>query len=110
MLRVDQLPAAYEMLRTFPTFRRLPSSDGVTFQLSDDRATFGRLYVDPSPVVIISRVKHRHAISWLMTLAHEMVHLRLAVDRSRSWDGHGAEFKRHAERVCRSFGWDSEVF
>lgn len=91
MLRVEQLPPAYELLRTFPTFRRLPPADTVGFQLSDDRTVFGKLYIEPRPLIIISRRKHRHVVSWLMTMAHEMVHFRLAVDAVRTWDSHGDE-------------------
>lgn len=109
MLRVEQLPPAYELLRTLPTLRRLPHADKVRFEVGLDRDVFGKAYASP-PFIIVSARKHKHMASWLMTLAHEMVHLRLHIDRVPSWDGHGVEFRRHAERICSAFGWDSEVF
>lgn len=110
MLRVDQLPPAYELLRTLPTLRRLPHSDVVRFEVSLDRDVYGKVYPGDEPHIIISGRRHRHVASWLMTLAHEMVHLRLSFDRVPAWDGHGTDFRRHAERICVAFGWDSEVF
>jgi hypothetical protein len=109
MLRVDQLPPAYELLRTLPTLRRLPHADAVRFEVSLDRDVFGKVYCAP-PHVIISGRKHKHVSSWLMTLAHEMVHMRLHADDVPTWDSHGPEFRKHAERICAAFGWDSEVF
>lgn len=110
MLRVEQLPPAYELLRTLPTLRRLPHADEVRFEVGLALDCYGKVYPGDEPHIILSARKHRHVASWLMTLAHEMVHLRLAIDRVPSWDGHGAEFRRHAERICGAFGWDSEVF
>jgi hypothetical protein len=110
MLRVEQLPPAYELLRTLPTLRRLPHADAVLFEVGVDRDVFGKVYPGPEPRIIISARRHRHVGSWLMTLAHEMVHMRLYGDSVPTWDAHGEEFRRHAERICGAFGWDSEVF
>lgn len=109
MLRVDQLPPAYELLRTLPTLRRLPHADDVRFEVNIDRHVFGKVYPDV-PSILLSARRHRHVGSWLMTLAHEMTHFRLYLDRAPNWDAHNDDFRRHATRICHSFGWDAEVF
>lgn len=116
------LRGAYTMLRGMPPFSSwsLPEPDAVDFRTIRNKDRFGH-YVggtkDPSIQEIgVNPSKHKTLNGLLETVAHEMIHMKLAVTAHRtglhpnSTRGHGPAFQRLAKQVCSRYGWDLEAF
>jgi hypothetical protein len=109
------LEAGYELLLTTLPFRRwkMPAVDEIHFYAKTidkpgTHGTQGQYWFDgKSHHLQVNPARHFTLASMLMTLAHEMVHLRVGeLDRG----AHGAEFHRLADQVCRHHGFDRGQF
>ena len=112
-LTPDMLHGAYEYLRTTPPFKgwRLPDADEVEFNITTSKDTMGshQTYTaDNSHIVSVSGTLVGHSLTLLVTVAHEMVHMRQWRLRKRC--DHGPEFVRLAARVCKYHGFDPRGF
>ena len=107
------LEQIYELLRVTPPFKRwkLPEPDTLEFRtikLPDDN--HGEMWkrANGSLCLTVNPLRHKTLASATMTLAHEMVHLRLEAFKSR--EDHGPRFHKLADQVCRAHGFDRGQF
>lgn len=107
------LRSAYAHLRTLRPFSRwnLPPADKVKFALhiGHDHAQYTNLTI---PYIEVNRDTHTTHQQILMSVAHEMCHLRqdLLGRLPFSKNPHNAQFRRMARTICHEFGWDVQVF
>jgi hypothetical protein len=113
---VDVTPAhvaaAYALLRSLPPFSswNLPA-EGVTFDTSAAPHEYGDyLFEGGTHRLRISRARHTHIYTILCTLAHEMCHMKLAVDGEKTWNRHGKHWRSRANEVCTALGFDPGEF
>ena len=109
----ERLAAVYEMLRAWPPFSRwnLPHASEVRFHVIRSKATFGRWWIEGDRHhVEISEKLHGTMIGLVMTMAHEMIHMRQRIARTETKAEHNAEFHRIAKRVCAIHGFDYGPF
>lgn len=105
----------YEMLCLTKPFTRwkMPSSDDVEFHATTIKdACQGEYYfrTDARRHVIRINPKRHHTLhSQIMTMAHEMVHLRERMLSTKA-KGHGFLFQRLSDQVCRHHGFDRGQF
>jgi len=116
-LTPDMVAAVYECLRQFPPFSRwkLPPADEVEFRVSNQRNTMGeytRYVRTREHIVIVSSLTVGHFATLASVVAHEMVHLKQAIDKTESKriGVHNVEFHRLAKQVCKIHGWDYKAF
>src|ERR1700674_4384641 len=106
------LEASYELLRTTLPFRRwkLPHADEIEFHVR--YLTHRGDCVDLGEVNLIrlSDKRHHTLPEVLITMAHEMCHVRQNIERPNDDAHHGAYFKKCAKQVCRHHGWDYKTF
>lgn len=111
-LTPEMLEAAYELLRATPPFRgwRLPAGDDVEFHVTRHVDIHGDC-VDAghAHVIRISERKHSTIQALLVTMAHEMCHMRQDIKAPHEGE-HGKIFKQLAQRVCRYHGFDLKAF
>ena len=100
---------AWEFFRVTPPFNRwnLPHADEVKFRVTQHRDRSGQYHYSDG-TIDISNAKHGHTNSFIVTMAHEMVHYHLARKGVRT--DHGAEFQRCAAMVCKHHGFDPQAF
>jgi len=109
------LSACYAHLRGLRPFSRwrLPEPEEVHFALhsGEDHATY-QVTEDGSHIIKLNSLTHTTHSQIMMSVAHEMIHMRqeLAGRLPFKNDGHNAEFRRLAWKVCKEFGWDAQVF
>lgn len=109
----ERLAAVYEMLRSWPPFSRwkLPHSSEVKFHVIRSKTDFGRWWIDGDRHhVEISEKLHGAMLGLVMTMAHEMIHMRQRIARTETRAEHNAEFHRLAKRVCAIHGFDYGPF
>lgn len=113
------LEAAYDFLRTTPPFLRwrLPESDDVVFRVLNSNKDFGAYhYQDGAHTIDCSCKMVGHTETLMSLMAHEMIHLRLALTGQEYKNIkakptiHNAAFKRYAAQVCRYHGFDPKAF
>jgi hypothetical protein len=111
-LTPEMLEAAYEFLRTSEPFRRwkLPHADDIAFRITRHADRFGEFEAGDPPAISVSDRIVGHTQTLLMTLAHEMIHLRHHRLGARNDVEHGTRFRRDAAHVCRHHGWDAKAF
>lgn len=105
------LESTYDMLRLTRPFKgwRLPPGDEVVFHVSAETTPQGlHWYDDTGHNIRLSARKHKYLHSAIMTLAHEMCHIRQRIVGDRS--DHGAVFARMADQVCKHHGFDRGQF
>lgn len=110
-LSAQRLAAIYECLRAFPPFNRwaLPPASDVKFVVTRHVDQFGDHFtLRDTHHVRVSSAKSGHFETVVITVAHEMVHMRQA--RIGIKVNHGNFFKRQARSICRRFGWDEKAF
>jgi len=107
------LEASYELLRTTLPFRRwkLPHAGEIEFKVlrlphRGDTASWG----DDLHEICLSTKWHPILSELLLTMAHEMCHVRQYMERPNDRAHHGAYFKKCARQVCRHHGWDYKTF
>lgn len=111
-LTPEMMAQTYELLRATPPFRgwKLPAADDVEFHVTRHTDRHGDC-VDAGHAHVIrcSANKHGSLASLIITMAHEMCHVRQSKLAPRERD-HGTAFKRMARSVCRIHGFDPKVF
>ena len=112
-LTPEMLEAAYELLRTTPPFKRwrLPPAEEVEFHVTKHLDLRGDC-VDAghAHVIRISGNCHGSLQKLLETMAHEMCHVRQAINDPDDRAHHGSVFKKYAAQVCRVHGFDPKAF
>lgn len=109
----ELMEAAYELLRVSLPFRRwkLPHPDEIAFHVTRHGDRFADAFYENGRWTIrVSQRKHGQLPTLLMTMAHEMVHIKqrhLCGERERD---HGRQFQRLADQVCRVHGFDRAIF
>lgn len=103
------MEAAYNLLLTTPPFRgwKMPPSDDVVFVvLRTDRHSADH-FIDTKGrhTIRLSHRKHTTLAAVIMTIAHEMAHMK---DTSKSH--HGRQWHRLADTVCKHHGFDRGQF
>jgi hypothetical protein len=114
--------AAYEYLRTTPPFKRwkLPDGDEVEFFVDlqkkprhKDQLVAHIDYFKDGRFRITVTLWNDTTDLLMHTMAHEMCHMRQAVlkpmDRNGSY-GHGKDFQKMADQVCRQHGFNRDLF
>lgn len=104
--------AAYHFFRFLPPYSRWNLPDEVEFRITKRPDVYGTYQlIGGRHRITISRrnVKTLHAL--IVTLAHELIHLRQELtgdfsDRSQ----HNRAFVRASKHVCRALGFDSAGF
>jgi hypothetical protein len=113
-LTSEMLACAYDLLRTAEPFDgwNLPESDDIVFYVVRDRTRCGFYrrdrYGRHSIAISINCVGYMPTLVAIM--AHEMVHLHLALTRMEGRSDHGAVFQHFAARVCAVHGFDPKLF
>lgn len=103
--------AAYECLRAFEPFDRLelPEAESVEFVVSRHRDRAGdHRHTGVDHRITVSSYWIGSIDQLMQTVAHEMIHLVQHERKQRRT--HGAEFKRLAEMICDTCGWDRKAF
>lgn len=117
-LTVDTLRAAYEFLRTTPPFVtwNLPDGEDIEFRVSKDphnaawHTSSGRGVTRKHTIAVSSRCVG-HTASLIAAIAHETVHLHMAITgMDRGAGEHGAAFYKISAAVCRIHGLDPKSF
>ncbi|MBI1989542.1 MAG: SprT-like domain-containing protein [Betaproteobacteria bacterium] len=116
-LTPDMVAAVYECLRQFPPLSswKLPPAEEVEFRVNKQPNTMGeytRYARTVDHIVIVSSLTIGHFATLASVVAHEMVHLKQALDKTEPTraGGHNAEFRRLAKQVCKIHGWDYKAF
>lgn len=114
-LTPERLRAVYAALLAFPPFCRmnLPKPAAVQFRLRRTKALDGEYWRwkgTDKHCLDISVHRNGHWNTVGVTMAHEMIHLHQARQKTESRTEHNAEFRRIARRVCRRFGFDEKQF
>ncbi len=110
-LTPHMLAAAYEYLRACPPFKgwKLPDSDSVQFHVTRHRDRYSdHNTVRAEHVIRVSSYCTTTTDTLMQAVAHELIHARQAQTKDRGV--HGPRFRRVAEAVCRSHGWDLKGF
>lgn len=107
------LESAYELLRQTPPFRRwkLPHPDDLEFRatpLVDNDQGELRKKSDGSYCITVNPNRHKTLWATIMTLAHEMAHIRQEQLGRR--DHHGASFQKLADQICAHHVFDRGQF
>ena len=107
-LNGDIMAAAYDYLRSTPPFNRwgLPPSKDVGFRVTRSHREAGVCEVLDSGKIRVgmSSVLHGHSASILVTMGHEMIHVRQFLRNDPAT--HGKAFQKMAEQVCEKHGFD----
>lgn len=109
------LPALYEYLRATRPFRgwALPPADEVGFgiiRMANCRGDYDKHRGSRPHFIRLSDRFISFTAGATAVMAHEMVHLALAVNNAPDWAEHGASFSRLAKRVCKLHGFDPKEF
>lgn len=105
----DIVEGVYNLLLTTPPFNRwkLPDADDVVFIVIRDPNRSGDHYFKNGRHHIgISFRSHTTLQTLIMTVAHEMCHMKDHPAKA----AHGASFRRLADRVCKAHGFDRGQF
>lgn len=106
------MAAAYDLLRTTLPFRgwHLPPSDDVKFCVTRHKDRAADYTFDGDHCIRVSQLKNQTLQTLLISIAHEMCHMKEWMSGAR-WDvHHGAAFNRLADRVCRVHLFDRGIF
>ena len=109
-LTPEILERGYNLLIATDPFRRwrLPPASEIRFVVTNTQGLAGEHVYDGVHTVKVSRRKHHQLASVLMTMAHELVHIKDALDGIKS--EHGRSFHKRADQVCRVHGFDRGAF
>lgn len=110
-LTPEILVANYSLLRVCEPFRRwrLPDPDDIAFRVTRSNHESAAFHVEAEGLQIdVSDRLHGTLPQLLVSMAHEMVHLRQhLLGRAPT---HGQEFQHLARQVCRHHGFDIKAF
>lgn len=102
-LTPDLLAAAYDLLRHSEPFVRwnLPEPEDVRFGVLRTTRVFGDYGKSDKHTIRLSAPRHTRLTGILATMAHEMLHLRLAeAGCAKDSRRHGPAFRALASEVC----------
>lgn len=108
----DTLRAAYAFLDETPPFNswNLPDAEEVIFRVTRSKSDHGwHDFKNGHHTIALSRITVGSTLNLVMTMAHEMVHIREWQLQIRG-EGHGAAFRKLAQRVCEIHGFDPTMF
>lgn len=111
----ERMAAVYTMLRTFPPFCRwkLPPAELVKFHVEKTDRRFAFWWIDGGGThhIAVSKKRHYTMLTLVMSMAHEMLHVKQRVARTETANTeHNAEFKHLAKRLCQTMGFDYGAF
>ena len=109
------LEAAYEYLRACPPFDtwKLPPGEEIEFNvigLSDREGHYTRYCRTEDHIIAVSQKRIGHTNSLMCVIAHELIHLKQAIDKTETKNMHNADFRKWAGVVCHLHGWDERQF
>lgn len=107
------IEAAYDYLRVTEPFAawKLPEVDDLGFHVSRSPDRFADFIVlNGVSTIRVNEEKNTSTLVLMMTVAHEMIHLYQHLHKLDTKAQHNADFKRRAVRVCKSHGWDQNLF
>lgn len=108
-LTQEVLRTTYDLLRLTRPFNKwkLPPSCDVIFKVLNTENMEGDFYRDSKgrPVIRVSTAKHHTLHAVIMTVAHEMCHMK---DHTKAH--HGWRFRQLASMVCRDHTFDRGQF
>lgn len=110
------LAAAYEYMRAAPPFNRmkLPHADEVEFSVTrhrDREADHTTYHRTLEHVIRVSAYFVKDTRTLLEAMGHEMNHAHQARTKTESRRReHNAEFNRINARMCKTHGWEIDVF
>jgi hypothetical protein len=101
----------YELLISIPPMRgwRLPPSEKVLFRVLHMKDCYALYEPDPHTITI-SSAKNAHLTTMIKSTGHEMIHLKLSIQKCPNWHLHGDEFNGLAEEVANCLGFDPKEF
>ena len=107
LVTAQTVQAVYEMLIQLPPFNRwnLPPSKQVVFEVHKDPTCLGEYEPDPH-VIRISEAKNGHLDTVIKTVAHEIIHMRLHLKKSKAWDLHDDKFNELSHKIAVQLGFD----
>lgn len=110
----EMMERTYELLRLTPPFRgwNLPHADEIEFRAVNMRGQDQGYcqHLGTHHCIALATNKHSTLHSLTLTIAHEMVHLRMEHAHPKDRAHHGARFKRYADMVCRHHTFDRGQF
>lgn len=114
-LTSEVLSAQYEALRICPPFCRwkLPPQEDIKFRVTkhkDREGEYTRYIGTNSHFICVSNNRIAHYDSLAVVMAHEMIHLLQAVRKLETRGEHNADFRQRASLVCKTLGFDPNVF
>jgi len=106
--------SAYKLLSLTRPFHRwkMPPSSALRFVVCKYTPNVGELEFDGSNITLrVSQTRNGQLSSLLITVAHEMLHLRLLKMGLANWEQHDTKaWKRGVNLICSAHGWDSKCF
>lgn len=113
LVTTDTIASTYEYLRTLPPFNRrswrLPHVDEIELKVLTKGSDFG-IYSAYPHRISINPGRHGHLNNLLATVAHEQIHLLIALKGEDNEDAHGPRFQKYAKVVCHCLGFDPKAF
>ena len=113
----DIIAAAYDLVRTLPPFDKwnLPEPEDVKFAVSDHVWISAFCKVDRKGRKLVLRINVSdlcvgHVSTLIRKMAHECIHLHMALTGQDTKAQHNAAFYKIAKRVCRVNGFDEKDF
>ena len=115
VLNREILAGLYASLRLCPPFRRwaLPEAGAVRFVVTrhkDREGHYTRIQRTDKHYICVSNARIGHFDSLAVVMAHEMIHLCQAVSGHETRAQHNADFRRRAALVCKTLGFDPNIF
>jgi hypothetical protein len=110
-LITDQtVKAIYVMLRKLPPFNQwgLPPASKIKFKAIENYKLMGEMNVKPFKMNIGTN-HHDHFVTFVTTVAHEMIHLSLYLEGVPSYNTHGRKFKEKSHQVGSLYGFDRKA-
>lgn len=111
MINPKQLAAAYEFFRTYPPFKDLPESDEIEFNVTRHRDRDGHYErIKGQHIIAVSASCVTTPFHMMEVIAHEMLHLKQALEKTETKCDHNQVFIKLAKQVAIRFGWDVKDF
>lgn len=100
----------YKLLKSLPPFNtwKLPSDKQIVFKVIEKYNCMGEMHMKPFKMVIGAN-HHDHFETLVTTIAHEMVHLKLYIDKDKSYRRHGVAFRALTAEIGSIFGFDRKT-